>query len=314
MTRITLAASFAALLGTTLLGTTAGAQSTDGEAPDVAVLTPYLSSVATNEMVETFSDDAEGRGWSVNVVDTRGDIGQLASRIEDVTTAGVDAIVLASIDPAQVADQVAAAASAGIPVVTIDGALADGVSLNVTSDNFQLGTALSEYLFEALGGEGRIVKFYHSAHPGVRQRELALDEALAANEGIEVIAEHYVQVPGPIDDARVAMEAIIAQHGEEIDGVWAAWDEPAIGAFLALDAMRPGSDIVIAGIDGNPQAVELIGQCSLIEASVKQDFGAMAARAAEGLAGILADGAGEPETLTVAPVMVTRDSVGAECS
>lgn len=294
------AAAFAAL------ATAAGAQ-------DVAVLTPYLSSVTTNEMVETFAADARERGWSVNVVDTRGDMGQLASRIEDVTTAGVDAIVLASVDPAQIQDQVSAAATSGIPVVAIDGALAEGVALNVTSDNAELGATLSEYLFEALGGEGRIVKFYHSAHPGVRQRELALDTALADSPGIEVIAEHYVQVPGPIDDARVAMEAIIAQHGDAIDGVWAAWDEPAIGAYLALDAMAPGSDVVIAGIDGNPQAVQLIEDCTLIAASVKQDFPAMAASAAEGLAAIMAGEAGEPETRTVAPVMVTRDSLGAAC-
>ena len=283
-------------------------------AQDVAVLTPYLSSVTTNEMVEAFSADAEGRGWSVNAVDTRGDFGQLASRMEDVATAGVDAIVLVSADPAQVQDQVAAAAGAGIPVVAIDGALAEGVALNVTSDNFELGTTLSRYLFDALGGEGGIVKLYHSAHPGVRERERALDAALRESPGVEVIAEHYVQVPGPIDDARVAMEAIIAQHGDAIDGVWAAWDEPAVGAYLALDAMRPGSDVVIAGIDGNPQAVELIGQCSAIRASVKQDFPAMAALAAEGLAAILEGGAGEPETRTVPPVMVTRESVGANCA
>lgn len=283
-------------------------------AQDVAVLTPYLSSVTTNEMVETFRADAEARGWSVNVVDTRGDMGMLASRIEDVTTAGVDAVVLASVDPAQVGDQVAAAAGAGIPVVAIDGALAEGVALNVTSDNFALGATLSDYLFDAMGGTGNIVKFYHSAHPGVRQRELALDEALAANADITVIAEHYVQVPGPIDDARVAMEAIIARHGDEIDGVWAAWDEPAIGALLALDAMAPEAEVVIAGIDGNPQAVDLIGQCSLLEASVKQDFATMAAEAADGLAAILDGAAGEPDERAVAPVMVTRDSVGADCS
>lgn len=283
-------------------------------AQDVAVLTPYLSSVATNEMVETFSARAGEKGWTTSVVDTRGDFGQLASRIEDVAAAGVDAIVLVSVDPAQVQDQVAAAAGAGIPVIAIDGALAEGVALNVTSDNFELGAALSEHLFDALGGEGRIVKFYHSAHPGVRQRELALDEALAAQDGIEVVAEHYVQVPGPIDDARVAMEAILARHGEAIDGVWAAWDEPAIGAHLALEAMAPGREVVIAGIDGNPQAVQLIEDCTNIVATVRQDFPAMAATAADGLAALLGGAAGEPETRTVAPVLVTRETLGASCS
>ena len=280
------------------------------QAQDVAVLTPYLSSVTTNEMVETFSAAAEERGWSVDVVDTRGDLGQLASRLEDVTGAGVDAIVLASVDPAQIQDQVDAAAEAGIPVAAIDGAMAPGVALNVTSDNFELGTNLSDFLFERMGGEGRIVKFYHSAHPGVRQRELALDEALAAHPGIEVIAEHYVQVPGPIDDARVAMESILSRHGDEIDAVWAAWDEPAIGAHLALEGR---ADVIVAGIDGNPQAVQLIEECTHIVGTVRQDFEAMARRAAEELAAILADGPGEPVDGRVPSILVTRESLGAEC-
>lgn len=283
-------------------------------AQEVAVLTPYLSSVTTNEMVETFAAAARERGWDVNVVDTRGDLGQLASRLEDVTGAGVDAVVLASVDPAQIADQVEAAAGLGIPVVTIDGAMAPGVALNVTSDNFELGTNLSDFLFDAMGGEGRIVKFYHSAHPGVRQRELALDEALARNPGIEVIAEHYVQVPGPIDDARLAMEAMLNQHGEEIDAVWAAWDEPAIGAHLALEAMRPDLPVIVAGIDGNPQAVEAIEGCTAIVATVRQDFETMAREAAEKLAAILAEGLGEPEDARVPSILVTRESLGAECS
>ena len=264
-------------------------------------------------MVETFTAAADERGWSTNVVDTRGDFGQLASRMEDVTGAGVDAIVLASVDPAQIQDAVTAAAEAGIPVVAIDGAMAPGVAVNVTSDNFELGANLSEFLFDAMGGEGRIVKLYHSAHPGVRQRELALDDALAENPGIEVIAEHYVQVPGPIDDARVAMEAILNQHGDEIDAVWAAWDEPAIGAHLALDAMLPDAPVIVAGIDGNPQAVQLIEDCTQIAGTVRQDFETMARTAADALAGVLGDGAGEPQDLRVPSILVTRESLGADC-
>ena len=37
-------------------------------AETVSVLTPYLSAVATGEMVETFKADAEKRGWTVSVV------------------------------------------------------------------------------------------------------------------------------------------------------------------------------------------------------------------------------------------------------
>lgn len=301
------------LLFSMLSGVAVTVATTAAWAQDVAVLTPYLSSVATNEMVETFTADSEAKGWTVNVVDTRGDFQQLASRIEDVTNAGVDAIVLVSVDPNQVGDQVAAAAEKGIPVFALDGALADGVSANITTDNFALGTILSDYLFEALGGEGNIVKFFHSAHPGVRQRELALDEALEENPGIKVIAEHYVQVPGPIDNARQAMETFIRQHGESIDGVWAAWDEPAIGALLALQSDMPDSGMVIAGIDGNPQAVDLIGQCTNLVATVRQDFPGIARAAVIEIATVL--GGDEPSSneIFVDAMVVDRESLDAAC-
>ncbi|MEM8590758.1 MAG: sugar ABC transporter substrate-binding protein [Pseudomonadota bacterium] len=282
-------------------------------AQDVAVLTPYLSSVTTNEMIEVFTDTADARGWSTNVVDTRGDFGQLASRVEDVVNAGVDAIVFASVDPSQIQDQVDAAASAGIPVIAIDGAVAPGVTVNVTSDNFELGTQLSTFLFDQLGGEGNIVKFYHSAHPGVRQRELALDAALEANPGISVIADHYVNVPGPIDDSRIAMETILRQHGDDIDGVWAARDEPAIGALIAVQADMPDSTMLIAGIDGNPQAVELIGECTNLVGSVRQDFTAMSTMAADALQAVLEGGSPDAQELYAPSILVTRDSVGADC-
>lgn len=282
-------------------------------AEDVAVLTPYLSSVATNEMVETFQAGAEEKGWTVNVVDTRGDFQQLASRVEDVTNAGVDAIVLVSVDPNQIGDQVAAAAESGIPVFSLDGALAEGVAANITTDNFALGEILSGYLFEALGGEGDIVKFFHSAHPGVRQRELALDEALEATPGIKVIAEHYVQVPGPIDNARQAMETFIRQHGDAIDGVWAAWDEPAIGALLALQSDDPDSDAIIAGIDGNPQAVDLIGQCTNLIATVRQDFPGIAGAAVEEIANVLGGGEVTSREIFVEAKVVDRESLGVTC-
>jgi ribose transport system substrate-binding protein len=303
MTRV---ASFMAAVAT--LGTASAAS-----AEDVAVLTPYLSSVATNEMVQTFTSEAQAKGWTVNVVDTRGDFQQLASRVEDVTNAGVDAIVLVSVDPNQIGDQVAAAAEKGIPVFALDGALADGVTANITTDNYALGKILSDYLFEAMGGAGNIVKFYHSAHPGVRQRELALDEALSEKPAINVIAEHYVQVPGPIDNARQAMETFIRQHGDAIEGVWAAWDEPAIGALLAIQSDAPDSTAVIAGIDGNPQAVELIGQCTNLIATVRQDFPGIASTAVAQIAVVLGGGEVENGEIFVDAKVVDHGSLGVSC-
>ncbi|CAN7648736.1 sugar ABC transporter substrate-binding protein [Aminobacter sp. LjRoot7] len=283
-------------------------------AEDIAVLTPYLSSVATNEMIETFKTESAAKGWSVNVVDTRGDFQQLASRVEDVANAGVKAIVLVSVDPNQIGDQVAAAADQGIPVVVLDGALAKGVAINITTDNFALGSLLSDYLFKAMGDKGNIVKFFHSAHPGVRQRELALDKALGEHPGIKVIAEHYVQVPGPIDNARQAMETFVRQYGDEINGVWAAWDEPAIGALLAIQSDKPDSKALIAGIDGNPQAIDLIKQCSNLVATVRQDFPGIAKTAVKEIAAVIEGKKPEKSEIFVSANVIDRASLGVSCN
>ena len=299
---------------TTLLAAGIFQFTASAHAEDIAVLTPYLSSVATNEMIETFKSESAAKGWTVNVVDTRGDFQQLASRVEDVANAGVKAIVLVSVDPNQIGDQVAAAADKGIPVIALDGALAKGVAINITTDNFALGTLLSDYLFKAMGDKGNIVKFFHSAHPGVRQRELALDKALSEHSGIKVIAEHYVQVPGPIDNARQAMETFARQYGDEINGVWAAWDEPAIGALLAIQSDKPDSKVLIAGIDGNPQAIDLIKQCTNLVATVRQDFPGIAKTAVKEIAAVIDGKKPEKSEIFVSANVIDRASLGVTCN
>ena len=297
-----------ALLG----GLALGAQT--AVAAQVAVLTPYLASVTTSEMVKVFRTEAEARHHTVNVVDTRGDMGALANRIDDVVNGHVGAIVLVSVNPGQVQDQVNAAAKAGIPVISIDGGVAPGVTLNVTSDNYQLGLQLTKFLFDRIGNKGNIVKFFYSAHPGVHQRELALDAMLKEHPDVKVIADHYVKVPGPIDDARTAMQAILQRDGTRIDAVWAAWDEPAIGADLAVGSDMPDAKLVIGGIDGTAQGIDLIKQCTPMIVTVAQDFGAMSRLGMEGLDKVLAGGKPEKQEIYAPAHLVTRETLGAQCA
>jgi ribose transport system substrate-binding protein len=281
----------------------------------VAVVTPYLSAVATKQMVDAFQAEAATAGWTVDVVDTAGDMGAFASRIEDVTSSGVNAIVLVSVDPAQVQGQVDKAKAANIPVITIDGAKNASTALNVTSDNYVLGKTMSEFLLKSIGGKGEVARLFHSAHPGVRQREIAFDDVLKANPDVKQIGEHFVQVPGQIEDAQKAIDSILlANPGDgAIDAVWAAWDEPGIGANLAIEAAgRKG--IVIAGIDGNPQAIELIKGCTSYIGTVRQGFGDMSKIAAKELGAVLAGGAPSATELYAPVELITRESLGVTCN
>ena len=109
----------------------------------VSVMTPYMASVTTNQMVGYLETDLTAQGAQVNVIDTANDFAELASRIEDVTASGTDAIVLVSADPTQLENQLREAVGAGIPVFGVDSGYIDGMQVNATSDNHQMGQLIA---------------------------------------------------------------------------------------------------------------------------------------------------------------------------
>jgi len=273
----------------------------------VAVITPYLASVTTNTMIQSFKEEAEREGWEVTVYDTKGDFNELANRYEDVIAQGVDAIVMGMGDPNQLKKQIKMANEAGIPVFGGDAGYIHGIECNVTSNNYVLAAQNTSYLFNKIG-KGKVVKFYHSAHPGVYKREIIFDAIAASRDDIEVVAEHFVQVPGPIEDARKAMQSILLSH-PDVNAVWAAWDEPAIGASLAIKQAGLEDEIVVVGIDGNSQALEMIKKGSCIKATVKQDFEAMGKILVEQIKRVFS-GKGVSDKIIYAPsILITESNV-----
>jgi ABC-type sugar transport system, periplasmic component len=242
----------------------------------ISILTPYLSSVTTNEMVESLKKQAADKGWKTNVIDTKGDVGQLASRMEDAISSKSDAIIIVSTDPNQLKKQILKAEENGIPVFGSDSGYIEGMTMNATSDNAEMSKLITEYLFEKIGYEGNLVVLTHRPHPGVLARTVQLDEMIGANVGIKKLTEQQVDVPGPIENARQKMESLLLSNKEEgsITAVWTGWDEAAIGAAQAIEAAGR-TDIIVTGIDGNSQAVDMIQKGSPLAATVKQNFTGM---------------------------------------
>jgi ribose transport system substrate-binding protein len=271
-----------AVLGLTaaLMGCGGGAD----KAKSVAILTPYLSSTTTKQMVDILDKNIREKGWNPTAVDTKNDFAALASRMEDLVTSKVDAIVIVSADPSQIADQIKLADAAGIPVFGCDSGFIEGITVNATSDNYQMSELISGYLFDQINHEGNLVILTHRPHPGIFKRNEKLDQLLAENPRIRVVTEQHVDVPNPIDNARTVMENILlgGTAPGSITAVWCAWDEAAIGAVQAInDAGRTG--IIVTGIDGNAQAKEYIDQGSALKATIEQNFAGMAGIVAEQL-------------------------------
>lgn len=285
------------------------------QAQDVAVITPYLAQPGTQFYVEAFSERAAELGWDVNVIDTAGDVAAVISRIEDAVTQNVDAIVI-NVDPSQVGAGLATAADAGIPVVGMDAGSDPLIIANVTSNGYAMAAETAVYVANRIGGEGNVVMFTFDAFPPVQVRGVIADAIFGNFPDIEVLARITPDVSdGGIADSRAQMEAVLAANPEpgSIAAVWAAWDQPGLGALQAIeDAGRADEGIVITGIDANPQAREAIAAGGNFEASVAQDFAGIGRTAADTVARILAGEEIVQRAIYVPTVLVTSANVDAE--
>lgn len=289
-----------------------GCGSSEGGQTDeksVAILTPYLSSVTTNSMVEELEAQAENQGWDTNVIDTKGDIGQLSSRMDDVITKGVDAMVVVSINPSQVKQKIQKAADEGISVFGCDSGYIEGMVMNATSDNEKMSEMITGHLFEQMGENSNLVVLTHRPHPGVSKRTDVLDQKLESSS-VNVVAEQHVEVPGPINSAKTQMENLLLSNQEEgsITAVWAGWDEPAIGAAQAIQSAER-ENIVVTGIDGTSQALNMIADGSPLVATVKQNFTGMAEIVSEQMANVFAGDDVESEEMYAPATLITQENV-----
>lgn len=250
----------------------------------IAVITPFLAQPGTQFYVEAFQAKAKENGWEVNVVDTKGDVAAAIGRIEDAANQKVSAIVI-NVDPSQVTAGLEAAKAAGVPVFGMDAGATPLLVTNVTSNGYAMAADTASYVTNRLGGKGNIVMFVFDAFPPVQQRGVIADAIFKNNPDIKVLDRVTPDVQdGGIADSRAKMEAILAANPTKgsISAVWAAWDQPALGALQAIEAAgRGGEGIIITGIDANPQAREAIGKGGNFEASMAQDF--------KGIGGTVAD-------------------------
>lgn len=283
-------------------------------AETVAVITPYLSQPGTQAYVEGFQAAATAKGWQVNVIDTAGDVAAVISRIEDAVTQKVDAIVI-NVDPAQVEAGLSAAKDAGIPVVGMDAGSNPLVAANVTSNGYSMAAETSVYVANRINGKGKVVMFVFDAFPPVQIRGVVADAVFGNFPDIQVLDRVTPDVgDGGIADSRAKMEAILAANPEpgSIAAVWAAWDQPALGALQAIEEAGRGAEgIVITGIDANPQARDAIAAGGNFEASVAQDFNGIGSTAADVVGRLLA-GETLRETVIYVPTKLVTSANAAQ--
>jgi len=241
-----------------------------------------------------FEEWVAGKGWNVSYLDSVGSGERTAENLQNAVSRGVDAIILTMADLRASAAAIQQAADAGIPIFTVDSGWVPGVVVDVTTNNWDMSAKVSVYLLDSIG-EGNIIFLRMAEHHGTRKRGDVMEVMLREYPDINVLEEHNIDYTAFFEDTTRVMQDYATRYGDQIDGVWAPWDEPAQAAVNVLQAA--GIDAMVIGIDGHPEAVaEVNNPDSLFAATVAQPFEEMGAQVGEWIEQVVVEGV-DPETM-----------------
>ncbi len=174
--------------------------------------------------------------------------------VEQVLKDKPDVVIFIPVDDVAMIPSVKELNAANIPVVLVANPLPGNFVTYVGADDYEIGYRQAHYLFEALGGKGKVVVIEGTpAAPTNRERVRGYKRAVAEYPGIEVLGSGNGNYQQP--DAKRAMEKFLAAY-PQIDAVLAANDGMALGALEALK--EAGRTSVVIGVNGILPAVQQI--------------------------------------------------------
>jgi ribose transport system substrate-binding protein len=183
--------------------------------------------------------------------------------VEQVLKDRPGAVVFTPVDDVAMIDSVKKLNEANIPVILVTNPLPGSFVTYVGADDFEIGYREARYLFEKLGGKGKIVVIEGTpAAPTNRERVRGYKRAFAEFPGIEVLGSGVGNYQQP--DAKRVMEKFLSEH-PQIDAVLAANDGMALGVLEALKEAKRSS--IVIGVNGIVPAVKQI-EAGTILASV----------------------------------------------
>ena len=157
-------------------------------------------------------------------------------QVEDLLAQEPDALILVPMGAAALSAPVERAMMQGVPVVLCASAVeTDNFVTEVGTNLFNAGASLAQWLIDTVGADGNFLMM--TGIPGVTTSVIMEEGALAVFDsyGVELLDNQ----PGfwSPAEAKKIMETWLAQHGDEIDGIWSGGAQMSQGIISAyLDA------------------------------------------------------------------------------
>lgn len=206
------------------------------------------------QMICAIKAEAKASGLvdKVIVVNRNGGPTEQIADLEGLISQGVDAIILNPTDREGLNAVIEAAIQQGIVVVAVDQAVTAEGAYVVTNDQTAYARLGAEWLFEKLGGKGKVVEMRGiDGVPADTDRHNGFKEALAKYPDIEIVAETFTGW----DPSKGAQQALDLITTSKIDGIWTSGiDYPVVEQFQAANVPF----VPIVGADNNGFIKQLI--------------------------------------------------------
>jgi ribose transport system substrate-binding protein len=177
--------------------------------------------------------------------------------MEDAIQQKVDGIVIVPIDGKGIVSAIERANAAGIPVFNCNTKAAGGEVVGFAGiDHVALGQAVGEYTVKALNGKGNIIILEGTTGASsARERLQGMHEILDKNPGIKVLSSNTAKYNRQM--GMKVTEDLLVRY-PDVNAILAANDSMALGAKEAVKDARRLDDILIVGIDANPEALSAV--------------------------------------------------------
>ena len=205
---------------------------------------------------------ADERGIELVGLGGDNDITKQVAQVEDFIAQGMDAILVQTVDTTGIVTAIEECNEAGIPVITTAETPTGGEILcAIAFDSYESGYNGGQYIASVLEGKGNVVELVGVlGQETSRQKSEGFQSAIAEYPDMTVLASQPAEY-----DRATAMSVMenMLQTFDDIDAVYAANDEMALGAAQAIEAAGLTGEIFVMGNDGTDEALEAVANGTL---------------------------------------------------
>ena len=216
---------------------------------------------------ERVQEAIEANGDTLVTTNSERDTDLQISQMEDLIAQQVEAIIMSPSDKEGLYSALKACDEAGIPVINYDSGVTDQdlVAAWISSDHYQLGYIMGEYVAEHMDG-GKIAVFRNSTSESLIDRAIGFEDALAEHEEFEVIDCIVVQ-----SDALSLCEDTL-QANPDLAGIFSTMEAYTLTITSTLESAGMADQVSVFSVDGAPSDKQGIKEGTIVATSAQSPF------------------------------------------